>query len=184
MTDGDLAHIIRPQPGGTIVSVAKRDPVSVAFDPAASRLLERAYARRGEWISVRLTDPTIRQRTRFLAEGIDVGGPDPVPGGGVNARTRWGRGMVRSLYYLQKHGGKSGALEIEVGRHIPASPQFDPAHPEAGGFPPSRQLRLRIRRGGQVALRAVQRLPDAKRIYDDDGQPAGRYAEWSWRDWA
>ena len=178
-----LAHIIRPNPHATIVSVAKRDPVSIAFDSQAARLLERAYAQRGEWVSVRLVDPSVRQRTRFVRLGINVDGPDPVPAGGLNARTRWARGMVRSLHYQHKHGRRSGALEIEVGRHIPASPQFNPARPQDGGLPPSRQFRVRIRRGGQVALRAVQRLPDSRRIYDDEGQPAGRHADWSWRDY-
>ena len=168
-------------------SGAPPDPVSVAFETTAARLLERAYAQRGSWVSVRLTDPTIRQRTQWAAVGIDVDGPDNPSsrsGRGLDAKTRWARGLVRALYRLHKHSGRSGSLQVEVGRRIPASPQFDPRYPERGGFPPSRQFRVRIARGGQVALRAVQRLPDSRRTFDDDGQPAARWSDPALRDWA
>lgn len=167
--------------------VYKRDPVSVAFDATAERLLLRAYSQRGQWVQVRLKDPTTRERTRWLQQGINVDAPDnPTASGGtgLNARSRWARGLVRSLYYLHKNAGRGGALQIEVGRHIPASPQFDPRYPERGGFPPSRQFRVRIATGGQVALRAVKRLPDSRRIYDDDGNPASRWADPERGDWA
>lgn len=157
--------------------------MSVVFERAAERLLDRAYAKRGEWVSVRLTDPTIRDRTRWAAEGINVGDPDPVTGN--MAKTRWARALVRALYRAKLADRRGGALKFEVGRHIPASPQFDPRNPRAGGFPPSRQFRVKIDRGGRTALRAVQRLPDSRRIYDDRGQPAGRWGGGDrFRDWA
>ena len=136
--------------------------------------------------------------------GIDVTGPDnpSVAGrgkGGLNARSRWGRGFVRALYYQHKwHSipGKSqfrqaqrvsprasSALRIEVGRHIPASPQFDPRHPERGGFPAGRAVRVKLDRGGQAKLKAVQRLSDRDRIWTDEGNPAGRFSDPSLRDW-
>jgi hypothetical protein len=37
--------------------------------------------------------------------------------------------------------------------------------------------------GGQAARRVVDRLPDSRRIYDDDGAPAGRFADPADRDW-
>jgi hypothetical protein len=172
----------------------KPDPVSVAFEATARRLLERAYAQRNTWISVRLADPTIRQATRFAAMGVgDLLGPDPVKGN--LARTRWARGLVRALYRvndhehghpIDSHGHYGGAppLRVEVGRHIPASPQFDPRDPSAGGLPPARQFRLQIARGGSAAMRAVARLPDSHRIYDDEGRRGGRIAVESSRDWA
>jgi len=162
--------------------------VSESFDDTAVRLLERAHARRGEWVSVRLADPSIRQRTRFTSMGIgDLLGPDNVTargGKGLDAKTRWARALVRALYYQHKASGGSGALRVEVGRHIPASPQFDPSHPERGGFPPGRQFRLMIDRGGRAAMRAVQRQPDRSRIYTDDGERSLRWADPSKRDWA
>jgi hypothetical protein len=173
----------------TIGTVPNPDPVSVAFEATARRLLERAYAQRNSWISVRLADPTIRQRTRFAQMGIgDLLGPDNATatgGKGLDAKTRWARALIRALYRLHKNEyGRRGALRIEVGRHIPASPQFDPANPSAGGLPPARQFRLMIDRGGSAAMRAVRRQPDRDRIYDDEGRPTLRWADPAKRDWA
>lgn len=170
-----------------------RDPVSVAFDNTAAALLQRAYGQRGQWVTVRLKDPTMRQRTRWAEQGINVDGPDnpsSTGGQGLDAKSRWARGLVRSLYYWHKHGHGRGALQVEVGRHIPASPQFDPRYPERGGFPPSRQVRIRIAAGGQAARRAANRLPDSRRIVVGDltaGEELERGPRWAdpeRRDWA
>jgi len=176
-----------------------RDPVSVTFDTSARRLLERAYSNRGEWVAVWLPDPTIRQRSRWIGEGINVDAPDPLPaGGGVNAHTRWARAFVRSVYYQhrqwspRKIGGPwarrttprdAGGLRIQVGRHIVASPQFDPAHPERGGLPPRRRVRLQLAAGGRAKQAAVARLGNRDRIYTESGGQAARFAEVSYRDW-
>jgi len=183
-----------------------RDPVSVSFDAAARRLLARAYASPGQWVSVWLPDPTVRQRTAMAAAGVtsDLTGPDrPTASGGrsggLDARTRWARGFVRALYYQHRwyspargEGWRSqrrtaprsaGGLRIEVGRHVPASPQWDPARP-AGGFPPRRRVRVQLARGGQAKDRAVARLSDRDRIYGRDGRPARRWADPALRDWA
>jgi len=153
---------------------AGADPVSVYFEPAAKRLLDRAHASRGEWVSTRLADPSIRQRTHWAALGIDVSKPDDINDG--KAKTRWARALERALYRLHKRSGRSGSLRVEVGRRIPASPQFNPSDPGAGGFPPARQFRLKIDRGGSVAERAVRRLPDSQRIMVPAGtQEGGRY---------
>lgn len=183
-----------------------RDPVSEPFDAAARRLLGKAYAARGQWVSVWLPDPTLRQRTRWAEIGItDLTGPDRPSthgkGGGLNAKTRWARAFVRSLQYQHKWYspmGKSttwraerrsaaratGGLRIEVGRHVPASPQFDPADPRAGGLPARRRVRVQLAAGGAAKMRAVQRLSDRDRIYDDAGRPAARWSDPSLRDWA
>jgi hypothetical protein len=175
-----------------------RDPVSVGFDGSARRLLERAYASPGVWVQVWLPDPTIRQRTRYTEIGIDVDGPDPLPaGGGVNARTRWGRGFIRSVYFQHKNYSpvrrgagwnrrssprSSGGLRIEVGRHVPGSPQFDPARPGIG-LPPRRRVRAQLARGGKAKAAAVRRLSDNDRIYTDAGAPAARWGAPGFRDW-
>jgi hypothetical protein len=181
-----------------------RDPVSELFDGSARRLLARAYASPGTWVQAWLPDPTIRQRSGMTAlHGIgDLTGPDPLPkGGGVDARTRWGRGFVRSVYFQHKwysggRGGEwredrrlsprsTGGLRIQVGRHVPPSPQWDPAQPRAGGFPPRRRVRVQLAAGGKAKQQAVARLSDSDRIYTRTGQLGGRWGGGDkYRDWA
>ena len=171
----------------------RRDPVSEWFDSAARRLLARAYARPGVWIGTRLADPTPRHLARLAAHGIRPHGPDPVsrlPGRGVNARDRWTRAFIRSLYYQHKwYSGKPGggwraekrnvardaaAIEVQAGRRVVARGQLIPA---------GRAVRIRVRRGGARSMAAVHRLPDSERIYSDDGAPAARWADPVTRDW-
>ena len=159
---------------------AERDPVSVLWDGAAAQLISRARAARGGWAGTRIADPTPRQRAALQGlYGINPDGPDrpstAARRGGVNARTRWARGFVRAVYYANdtRHGGPGLALEIEVGAH----------KPPLGVIPAGRAVRLRVRRGGQVAARAVARKPDGARIWDDDGIPAGRFSDPGLRDW-
>jgi len=182
---------------------ASRDPVSEFFDGKARRLLDRAYANPGTWQQEWLADPGIRARSRFLAMGVNVGGPDPLPkGGGLDAKTRWGRGFVRSLYYQHKwySGGKgqgwrpdrrmqprsTSGLRVEVGRHVVASPQFNPRNPGAGGLPPRRRVRVQLAAGGKAKTAAVARLGNKDRIYTPDGGPGGRHVAGSfqYQDWA
>jgi hypothetical protein len=185
----------------------KRDPVSELFDGQARRLLSRAYAAPGTWVQMWLPDPGIRTRSHFAALGIgDLTGPDPLPkGGGLDAKTRWARGFVRAVYFQHKwysggRGGEwrkdrgtsprnSGGLRIEVGRHVVASPQFDPAHPRAGGLPPRRRVRLQLAAGGKAKRAAVNRLADGDRwaVGPEGSRTAG--PRWSgtgsgFRDWA
>lgn len=164
----------------------KRDPVSELFDAAARRLLERAHERRGQWVSTRLGPPSPRHVALFATLGINVLAADELPGGA--ARTRWARGFVRAVHFQRKwftaRGGAfrderrmvpfgEGALEVEVGRWLPAT----------GAIPAGRVIRARIRPGGQAALGAVRRKADSARIYDDRGSPAGRWSDPARRDW-
>lgn len=170
----------------------ERDPVSVLFDTGARRLLERAYNSRGEWVGTRVADPPPGTVAHFARLGIDVRGPDnpSSPRAKINAHTRWCRGFLRALYYqhkwysnLGREGGwrgskrlrprTSGALEVEFGRRVPAT----------GVIPAGRAVRVRIRRGGQVAKRAVQRMSDDNRIWTDEGEPGGLMSDPSRRDW-
>jgi hypothetical protein len=118
----------------------RRDPVSVALDGAARRLLDRVYAAPGQWTSTRLADPSPAHVARFAAEGIDILETDrpPVTGGPrvLDARTRWARAYVRALYHQHLWysviGGRgwrstrrtekrhAGALEVRIGRRAPA----------------------------------------------------------------
>jgi hypothetical protein len=162
------------------VAAAERDPVSVLWDGPAAQLLARARKARGGWAGTRITDPSPRQRAALtLVYGINPDGPDrpstPARRGGLNAKTRWARGFVRALYHAndRRRGGPGLALEVQVGRHKPAGVRV----------PAGRAVRVRVRRGGTVALRAVQRKQDAGRIYGDDGLPAGRHSDPALRDW-
>jgi hypothetical protein len=161
-----------------------RDPVSRLWDTAARRLLAEARELRGGWRGTRIADPTPRQRAALMdVYGIDVDGPDhsTAQGGrakgghGLDAKTRWARGFVRAVYYAndRRHGGPGLAIEIQVGVH----------KPPLGVIPAGRAVRLRVRRGGARALAAVQRKPEAGRIYDVEGRPAARWADPNLMDW-
>ena len=182
----------------------RRDPVSMALDPAARTTLARAYARPGTWITAHLTDAGPKTRKRFEALGIDLDAPDAGGSatgggrGGLKARTRYTRAFVRALYYQHKWYSRqgasqswerrtapreAGALRVEVGRRVPASPNYDPAHP-GKGFPANRIVRVQVARGGQLADRAVARLADRDRIYTPDGGEGDRWSDAGRRDWA
>ena len=83
---------------------ATRDPLSEWFDPAARRLITRAYKRRGQWTGVFLAPPSITQRAYAARLGIYD----------LYERDRWGeqrwvRAYKRSVYYqLGKHGYADG----------------------------------------------------------------------------
>lgn len=170
-------------------STYTRDPVSVLLDRGARKLLERAYATPGRWVSTRLADPTPAHVSHFAAQGIDVTGPDPAARK-INAHTRWARGFMRSIYYQHlwhsNVGGrgwradrrmterKAGALQVDIGRHMP----------ELGVIPAGRVVRVILHPGGQAALRAAQRAPAADRIFSADGSaPGGAAADAGRRDW-
>ena len=148
------------------------DPLSVLWEPAAERILIRAYMARGEWFGTRITDPAPRHRDFARRLRIRIDGPDTATA--RKARTRWARAFVRALERANKLAG-SRPIVWEVGRHIPASP--------TGARPAGRALRVRVLEPGDKAMRAVRRKPEAERIYDDEGQPAGRFAHPELRDW-
>ncbi len=164
-----------------------RDPVSELMDSGARRLLARAYASPGRWQGTRLAAPGDRHRAWARSRGIDIDGPDPVPRGGLNARSRWARGFVRSLYHHHRWYSDSGglrserrtsprngqALQVEVGRAVGP----------LGVLPAGRAIRVRVVKGGDTARAALGKLPDSRRIYTPDGAPAGRWAEPSNREW-
>ena len=97
-------------------------------------------------------------------------------GQGLNARTRWVRGFARAVWYAndRRHGGPGLALELEVGRWKPAGVHV----------PSGYAVRLRVRRGGSAAMRAVRAQAGSKRIYTDEGGPGKRWSDPSLRDWA
>lgn len=79
----------------------ERDPMSVRYDPAAGRLLGRAYARPGSWVTteIKRPDPGPRTREWLREQGINLFLTDA---GGL---TTYERAFQRSLYYSHHGGG-------------------------------------------------------------------------------
>ena len=155
--------------------------MSVLFDRGARILLERAYARPGQWVGTRVAFPSPRHVAHFASVGINVLGTDQW------GRDRWAAGMIRAVYYQHKwfysqgklrserrmSANDSRAIRYELGRRMPV----------LGVIPAGRAVRIMVNSGGQAAMRAVKKLPDERRIYDDGGDPAGRWADPNARDW-
>lgn len=155
--------------------------MSELFDSGARTLLARAYAQPGTWKGTRIAFPSARQVAHFAALGINVLGTDQW------GRDRWAAGFIRACYYQHKWfysqgrlgtsrrtvANDSRAVRYELGRRMPV----------LGVIPAGRAVRIRIETGGQAAMKAVKRLPESKRIYDDGGAPAGRWADPALRDW-
>lgn len=151
--------------------------MSVLFDPGAVRLLGRAYAEPGKWVSTRLADPEPRHVAHFAGQGINVLGPDnasTVSGQHYDARTRWARGFMRSLYYVNRADFDGLPLQVRVGRRVR----------RLGVFPAGREVSARVFPSrGRGARRAVAALPESARIYDEQGNPGPRQADPDGRDW-
>jgi hypothetical protein len=173
----------------------QRDPVSEQFDAAAARLLNRAHARRGQWVGTYVKNPSPQWQAWARRRGMNLLGPDnAATKSGVkrNARTRWCRAFVRSVYYLHKHyyyegkgldlgdkkiGGAeargSRALQFEVGT-VRINPE---------GLVVGRPVRIRLLPKGSQADKAVRKLPNSRRIVDDEGNAAGAWNDPTLRDW-
>jgi hypothetical protein len=149
-----------------------RDPLSELFDDGARRLLDRAYARPGEWQYTRLVDPTPGELIRW--HGFAPLGPDPVDG--QRYHTRWGRAFARSIYHQHRWwsvgtqtGGwrttrrptvrKSGALLVEAGRYKPA----------LGVIPRGLSFRVMLAHAGAEMRAAVAQLPASQRWAGPEG---------------
>jgi hypothetical protein len=91
-----------------------RDPISTWFDPAAIRLIRRAYANRDGWTGVYLAPPTIGQRIAAAAESIwDLGERDRW------GEVRWVRAFKRSCFWHVKMFGYSDGLHVGDYRNSP-----------------------------------------------------------------
>lgn len=147
------------------------------MDRAARALLARVYRANGGWAATRLADPSPAQLARWLLWGINVRGPDPMPGRA--ARTRWARAYVRALWYQHKWfsgdpdtGGwrsvrraswRRPGIQVEIGRHRPAVGLIPAGYP------------VRVRLGD----------PDVKLKPSEEWADGGpRWADPSDRDWA
>lgn len=139
------------------------DPLSLWWELSAQRALDVAYGHPGRYYGTIIADPSPRQRevaARLITSRVD--GPDTHTG--RKARTRWCRAFVRALERQNKRNG-GRPIEWDVGVRV------------AGG----RAFRVRTVPAGR--LRRPLDKPDRQRIYDKDGNPAGRWADNDLRDW-
>lgn len=86
----------------------ERDPISEWFDVAARRMLVRAYADYGQWVTGWCPRPTDSQRAQAAALGINVDEAD------ANEHTRWVRAFKRSARWNLRMYGY--ARELRPGR--------------------------------------------------------------------
>jgi len=166
------------------VGAAERDPVSQTMDTAARHLLGRVYRANGGWASTRLKDPTAGQLARWILQGINVLGRDPVARGGLNARSRWARAYVRALWYQHKwysgdpDTGGWRAVRRAAPRHPGIEVVIGPHRGPTGVIPAGRPVKVRL-----ASVAAAQRSgrPEQAWAWADDGP---RWADPGERDWA
>jgi hypothetical protein len=157
-----------------------RDPVSVLFDRGARQLLDRAYARPGQWVGTRITAPTPGQVAYFAAQGINVLGRDEL------GRDRWAAGFLKAVYHQHKWyrtgrgwgprrtvPNEGRAIRSELGRQMRA----------LGVIPAGRAVRLMSKPGGPAAVRAVSKLPGDQRIFSGATQGPRAVDSTFNRDW-
>jgi hypothetical protein len=155
--------------------------VSELFDSGARTLLARAYARPGQWAGTRVAAPSPRQIAHFAGQGINVLGRDQW------GRDRWAAGFIRAVYYQHKWFSAQGSLRTE--RRTVANDsrgiryELGRRMPVLGVIPAGRAVRIVSKPGGAAAVKAVRKMPDSARIYDDQGNTAGRWADPAGRDW-
>lgn len=149
--------------------------MSELFDTGARQLLRRAYARPGQWAGTAVAPPGPRHIGYFAGQGINVLGQDQW------GRDRWAAGFIRAVYYQHKWYFAQGQLgdEKRMTANDSRGLQYEIGRLTLRG----RAVRIRTRPGGEAAMRAVKRMPGTKRIYDNAGNPAARWADPAKRDW-
>jgi hypothetical protein len=168
-----------------------RDPISEHFDGAAADLLRRAYAQRGQWAAAWVPNPSAEWREWALANGWGrLLGPDDAPGG--QARTRWCRAFIRSVWdrnrkYMTSHGldldqeprpwgiRPPWSLDYRVGTRL--AEVYGPG----GGGLIARKAEIRLLTQAEARKFAAE-IPAGKRWITEDGHPGPRYANWSYHE--
>lgn len=144
----------------------ERDPVSVQFDAAARRLLERAYASPGAWTGTYLAQPSASWRAWAGFHGIDLTGRDPW------GEVRWVRGFKRSCYWNLAWHGYAGGLQgaRRIGKSDGAALVWDTGNLVMKAGWPSRRyaIRVRIMPGGQAAEAHVRSSVGVANRYTED----------------
>lgn len=164
--------------------------MSELFDAAAKAHLEAAYQGEG-WVSRPLLPPTAEHRLWALGMGINLDGADPAKAAVGTVMNRWDAAFERACYWLHRwfwDGGRgflgerrmqpAPARSIQVNistraRRFQIGPRSFYARP----------ARVRVYASGGRALAHVKQLSDDQRIYDDAGDPAGKWGDPETRDW-
>lgn len=160
--------------------MAQRDPVSVWFDEAARRYLERAYEHQGQWAGQYLAPPSPRAVARLALMGVNPYGRDRW------GEVRWVRAYKRAVYFqLKKHGTRTGMNYAEV-RTSPwpaRSLEWQTgARVQKAGWPQRRwAIRIRVHPTGAAASKAArEKTPERQRwivngrVTDRQSTPADR----------
>jgi hypothetical protein len=175
---------------------AAPDPASVLLENAARRLLDRAYARPGQWVRTILADPAPRAAQWLASQGIDPRGADDAATaggarrGGLDARDRWSRAMVRAVYRQHRWwspgpGERRWRTERRTVKRLAGAVRFRAGrrYPAVGVIPAGREIELRYDPDTRAARRAVARMPASAQMYDNQGRPGGRHGDRAARDW-
>jgi hypothetical protein len=131
--------------------MGERDPVSVAMDPAARRLLANADAHRGAWVYTWLAPPSGRWYAWAAHRGINLQGRTEW------GDTRWARGFKRAVYYHSRGRVPVQWEELQTGWK-------------------GTRIRIRVLTGGQVARAAARR----RGSYTLDPALRGTQADHDW----
>ncbi len=161
--------------------MVQRDPVSAWFDPAARRLLERAYAAQGEWAGQYLAPPSPRALAHLALIGVNPYGRDRW------GEVRWVRAYKRAVYYqLKLYGTRDGMnyAQQRVSKWPARSLEWQTgARVLRAGWPQRRwAIRIRIHPTGAAATRAARSIP-ASRRWMVNGRPTARQSTPADRDY-
>ena len=165
----------------------QRDPLSVRFDPKATRLIERAYRARGAWAGDFLPPPGPRALAWMAWHGISP-----------YERDRWGelryvRAYKRAVFWnLNKYGGVTGLRELPNtgsfagGWRAPVRGEWQTGvRARSGRHLGEWAVRFRIHPGGRatsrIGLERAVRLGD--NWIDPDGRATFRQSTPDDRDW-
>ena len=165
--------------------------MSELFDAGARAHLQAAYDSRGRWVARPLLPPTAEHRLWALGMGINLDGDDPAKRAVGTIMNRWDAAFQRACYWVHRWywDGGGGFQDDRRLQPAPARSIQVAVSARARRFtigPRSfyaRAARVVVHPGGRRALAYVQALDDARRIYDDSGEPAGKWGDPETRDW-
>ena len=162
----------------------RRDPLSEWFDDPAARLVQRAYASRGQWTGTYLSPPSPRARAAAVILGIwDLGERDKW------GEVRWVRAFKRAVYYQHRLYGYSGDFrpgQPRASDHAGTSLEWQTGQRVLKPGWPSRKwaIRVRVHPGGTAALIAAEdKIPSSRRWIGPGGAPTDLQSTIADRDW-
>lgn len=166
-----------------MITMGNRDPLSEWFDAAARRLLERAYAHRGQWTGIYLAPPSIAHQISAAALGfLDLWERDRW------GEIRWVRAFKRSVFWNHKTYGYSSdfrAGQPRAADHAGTSLEWQTGQRVYKAGWPSRRwaIRVRVHPGGTAAHQAAAAIPASRRWVDPAGRATSRQSTAADHDW-